>query len=84
MKSYFIATKNRCPLVLDFQFAKFLYKYDDQLAHELIAIEFIKYINTILGKDYILPYDIMPFKKGALYEFIDDASTIHNLKALYE
>ena len=77
-------TKNRNPLVLDFQFAKFLYKDDDQLAHEIIAMEFIKYLNTILGKEYIVPYDIIPFKKGALYEFVDEASTIHQIKSLDE
>jgi hypothetical protein len=58
--SFFIQTKNRNPLVLDFEFAPFLYKNDDQLAHEIIAMEFIKYFNTILGKEYIVPYEIIP------------------------
>lgn len=30
-------------------------------------MEFIKYFNTIIGKEYIVPYDIIPEKKGALY-----------------
>ncbi len=47
-------------MVLDFEFAPFLYKNDDQLAHEIIAMEFIKYFNTILGKEYIVPYEIIP------------------------
>lgn len=46
--------------MLDFEFAYFLYKNDDQLSHEIIAMEFIKYFNTILGKEYIIPYDIIP------------------------
>lgn len=65
--SYFIKTKNRHPLVLDFEFGKFLYKNDDQLAHEIIAMELIKYINAILGKEYIVPYEILPERYGALY-----------------
>ena len=65
--SYFILTKNRNPLVLDFAFARFLYKNDEQLSHEIISMEFIKYFNTILGKEYIVPYEIIPFHTGALY-----------------
>jgi hypothetical protein len=44
-------------------------------------MEFIKYFNTILGKEYIVPYDIIPFKVGALYEFVDNAKTVHQIKA---
>jgi hypothetical protein len=54
-------------MVLDFKFAKYLYKHDDQLAHEIIAMELIKYINAILGKEYIVSYEILPEKYGAFY-----------------
>jgi hypothetical protein len=33
-------------------------------------MEFIKYMNALLGKEYIIPYEILPEKYGALYEFI--------------
>ena len=65
--SFFIKTTNRVPLVLDFGFGKFLYKNDDQLSHELISMQLIKYINAILGEEYIVPYQIIPLKCGAFY-----------------
>ena len=36
-----------------------------------------KYINAILGKDYIVTYDILPEKYGAFYEFVERSKTIH-------
>lgn len=82
--SYYIKTKNRHPIVLDFQFSKYLYKHDDQLAHEIIAMELIKYINAILGKQYIVPYEILPEKYGAFYEFVERSRTVHEIKAAHE
>lgn len=64
-------------MVLDFKFGRYIYKHDDQLAHEIIAMETIKYINALLGKDYILPYQILPEKMGAFYEFMEGSKTIH-------
>jgi hypothetical protein len=55
-KSFFINTKNRVPLVLDFGFGRFIYKDDDQLSHELIAMQLIKYLNKVFGKQYIQEY----------------------------
>lgn len=40
-------------------------------------METIKYINALLGKDYILPYQILPEKIGAFYEFMEGSKTIH-------
>lgn len=62
---------------MDFQFSKYLYKHDDQLAHEMIAMELIKYINAILGKEYIVSYEILPEKYGAFYEFVERSRTVH-------
>lgn len=66
-QSGFIKTKNRSPLKLDFGFSKFIYKNDDQLSHEIIAMQLIKYLNKIFGKEYIKEYEIIPEIKGALY-----------------
>ena len=52
ISSSFIKTKNRYPLKLDFGFSKFIYKNDNQLAHEIIAMGIIKYINKIISSDY--------------------------------
>ena len=82
--SFFIETKNRNPIVLDFEFARYLYKNDDQLAHEIIAMELIKYVNALLGKQYAKSYDIIPEKRGALYEFIENSKTIHQIKERHE
>lgn len=48
-KCKFLNTKNRCPLVLDFGFGKFIYKNDNQVSHELIAMHLIKYINRVIS-----------------------------------
>lgn len=74
--SYYIKTKNRHPLVLDFTFAKYIYKNDEQLSHEVIAIQLSKYVNAILGKEYIIAYEILPEKHGAFYEFVENSKTI--------
>jgi len=68
--SKYFATKNRNPILLDFQFCRYIYKNDDQLPHELISMEFIKYLNEILPSPIILEYDIIPEKTGAFYEFV--------------
>lgn len=47
-------------------------------------MELIKYFNTILGKKYIIPYEIIPEERGALYEFIEHAQTIHQIKSREE
>jgi hypothetical protein len=33
-------------------------------------MQLIKYMNALLGKDYIVPYEILPEKAGAFYEFM--------------
>lgn len=70
--------------MLDFEFARYLYKNDDQLSHEIIAMELIKYINALLGKPYAKSYDIIPEKYGALYEFIENSKTVHQIKEMHE
>jgi hypothetical protein len=44
-------------------------------------MEMIKYINAILGKEYIVSYDILPEKIGAFYEFIEKSKTISEIKS---
>ena len=83
-ESYPIRTKNRHPLVLDCNFGRFLYKNDDQLSHELISMEWVEYLNSLFGKEYIVPYQIIPMQKGAFYRFVEDSLTIHQIKGLNE
>lgn len=63
--------------MLDFSFGRFLYKNDDQLAHEMIAMQMARYVNKIIGKQIIIEYLIQPECLGALYEFVENAMTIH-------
>ena len=86
--STFIKTKNRYPLVLDFGFSKFLYKNDNQLAHEMIAMGIIKYLNKLISAEtqslQIVEYEIIPEAYGAFYEFVDNSMTVSNIKRKYK
>ena len=82
--SRYVRTKNRFPLILDFHFARFIYKNDDQLSHELIAMSIIKYLNRILtvnlDNSQIVEYEIMPEAIGAFYEFVEHSKTVGKIK----
>jgi hypothetical protein len=47
-------------------------------------MELMRYVNAILGKDYVLTYEILPEKMGAFYEFMEGSRTVHEIKAAHE
>lgn len=85
--SKFVRTKNRFPLILDLNFAKFIYKNDNQLSHELIAMSLMRYINRLLSgvtdKQQIIEYEIIPEAYGAFYEFVENSKTVGKIKAKF-
>jgi hypothetical protein len=81
--STFIPTKNRNPLKLDFGFGQFIYKNDNQLAHEIVAMQFMKYMNKVFGEEYVQEYEILPEVRGAFYEFVE-GRTLAEVKREYQ
>ena len=86
-KSGYTKTKNRYPLILDFEFSRFIYKNDNQLSHELIAMHLMRYINRIISmkmkKSQVIEYDIIPESCGAFYQFVENSKTIGSIKKMY-
>lgn len=68
--SYYIKTKNRTPLVLNLGFGRFMFKDDTLLANEMIANDIINFLSSNIDCVTIKKYEIIPFYKGALYEFV--------------
>ena len=58
----FYETRNRSPLLISFDFGRFIYKNDDQLAHEIIAMSLVKYLNLAIKNSNAtaVEYDIIP------------------------